>query len=402
MKREATAVALALLALSPSAKAQEVSAQEILQKLQALEQKVQELERENRELKAMIARKGIKAPVSAGRKGTTSLKVGGRILFRFTESQSEAYDKFGKTIWGDPSNGFTVRKARLFVAGKVSDDARFKIMIRADKGAPVELWDAKLTYSPDYLPFSVTMGMFKVPLSLSYLKSGTELSLPERPLAVNTLAPVWRDVGVAFNYKPFSGVKLTAAVLNGEGWNDGKIYNEDHKYAYVFAADCKLYDSPGYGVRVRVGYETGTDRSSKMIYTKYNAVSVKRHLIDAETEVAFKDLGLSLMAGYLYDNPTGAKDSNGNPVSLGNAKGYYLQADYGLPFDPKLHLVGRYSWVNPNDQKKDVYDREYTTVGFYYLLHGWQAALRTSYTRAVERHDSVDDNLFTTEFQLLF
>ncbi|WP_456435732.1 porin [Thermovibrio ammonificans] len=394
--RKALLALSAVLIASTGAGAQEVSTQEILQKLQALEQKVQQLEKENRQLRKLLSERGY--AVSPGRSTTDRLKVGGRVLFRGTYSENE-----GKTIWGDPANGFTVRKARLFVSGKVNDDTKFKIMIRADRGAPVELWDAHLTYSPSYLPFGVKMGLFKVPLSLSYLKSGTKLSLPERPVAVNWIAPVWRDVGVALQTKPLYGVKFTAAVINGDGWNSSKIYNQDGKYAYVFAADAKLVSNDSYGLRFRLGYEGGTDHSPKLVYTKYGAVSVKRHLIDAETELSLKDYGLTFMGGYLFDNPTDAKSSTGASVSLGNAKGYYIQVDWGTFFDSKLHLVGRYSWVDPNDNVDDSYDVDYTTFGFYYLIHGWQTALRASYTFAHERHGSgTANNLLTTEFQLLF
>jgi len=394
-------LALTVFAFSLPAGAQELSNAEILKKLKELEAKVEKLEKENRELRSLLSQRG--GLIAPARKKDAQMKVGGRVLFRFSQTQ-DLEEAGGKSVYGDPGNGFTVRKARLFVSGKVADDFKYKIQIRADRGAPVELWDAYAVYSPSSIPVSFKAGQFKVPLSMIYLRSGTKLTLPERPVAVNRIAPVWRDLGVEVSYEPFKGYKLIGAVLNGEGWtNKDKIYNKDKKYAYVFALEGTPVNTSSYRLEFRLGYETGTDSYSKLVYSNYGAVSVKRHLIDAEASLALKDYGLTLEGGYLFDNPTDGKDANGNSVSLGNAKGYFLQADYAIPFEPKLHLVGRYSWVDPNDDADDELDVDYTTFGAYYLIHGWQAAIRTSYTIANQRKtEELDDNLFTAELQLLF
>ncbi|WP_457680263.1 porin [Thermovibrio sp.] len=400
MRKALASLTLLTVSLSLPSYGQELSNYEILQKLNELEAKVEKLERENRELRSLLEKRGVFA--KAARKEDRNLKIGGRILFRFSQTQN-INEAGGKSIYGDPGNGFTIRKARIFVKGKVDDDFKYKVQIRADKGAPVELWDAYITYSPNYLPISVKVGQFKVPLSLFYLHSGTKLGLPERPLAVNKIAPVWRDVGVELSYEPVKGYKVVGAVINGEGWSSDKIYNSDKKYAYLVALQGTPVNTSSYLFKFRIGYETGTDHSEKLLYRAYNAYSVKRHLIDAEAFLKLRDYSLALRGGYLFDNPTDGKDQNGNSVPLGNAKGYYLQADYGLPFLPKLHLVGRYSWLDGNTDKDDKYDLAYTTVGAYYLIHGWQTVVRTSYTFANQRKSKeIDDNLFTAELQLLF
>jgi len=393
-------LALTLSLFTSGAFAGELSQEEILKKLRELEAKVEKLEAENRELKELLKFKG--AAVRPARKEDRSLKVGGRVLFRFSQTQ-DLTEAGGKSIYGDPGNGFTVRKARLFTSGKIGEDFKFKVQVRADRGAPLELWDAYGVYSHPSLPLELKFGQFKVPLSMSYLKSGTKLALPERPLAVNKIAPVWRDLGVEVTYRLAKGLKLSGAVINGEGWSSSKIYNSDRHYAYVLAVDAKLLNTPSYSLRGRLGYETGTDSSSKLVYAKYGAVRVKRHLVDAEASLVLKDLGLTLEGGYLFDNPTDAKDSSGKELSLGNAKGYYLQADYALPLVNKLHLVARYSYLDPNTDKDDALDLSYTTLGAYYLINGWQTAIRTSYTFANERKsEEVDNDLFTAELQLLF
>lgn len=385
-------LASTLLVLTSNGYGQDLTNQEILQKLKLLEEKVNQLEKENRELKALLS----KFYVASGRKRDKSLKVGGRILFRFSQTQDIDEAK-GKSVYGDTSNGFSVRKARFYVKGELSDNFKYKIQIRADRGSVVELWDAYGIYSFDSLPLSIKFGQFKVPLSMSYLKSGTKLSFPERPVTVNKIAPVWRDVGVALSYKFLKDYSITGAILNGDGWSSGKIANADRRYAYVVAFSGTPLKTADYDLKFRIGGELGRDSAQKLIYSKYGAKSVKRHLLDGEVSLKIKPFGLTLEGGYLHDNPTNKK------VKLGNAKGYYLQGDYAVPFDSKLHLVARYSYVDPNTDKDDKYDVDYTTVGAYYLIDGWQAAIRTSYTFANQRKTKeIDDNLFTAELQLLF
>ncbi|TCK03455.1 porin [Phorcysia thermohydrogeniphila] len=399
MRKLLTALSIAVLTVSTASSA-EITNQEILQKLQELEAKLKKLEVENKRLRELLEEKG--STLIAARKKTKKLKVTGRVLFRFSQT-ADIDESGGKSIYGDPGNGFTVRKARVRFHGKLNDNVSYMIHLRADRGSQVELWDAYVKYSFDSIPLSIKMGQFKVPLSMSYLKSGTELWFPERPVAVNKIAPVWRDVGLEATWKVSRALKLSASVLNGEGWSSDKIYNSDKKYAYVFSADVTPVDNESLRWRVRVGYEVGTDAYSKLIYTKYDAVSVERRLLDVETRLDLRSFGLSLEGGFLYDNPQDAVDSSGSSVQLGDAKGYYLQADYALPSVKGLHLVGRYSWLDPNDDVDDKYDVDYTSLGFYYLINGWQAAIRSAYIFANERHgEEVDNDLFVTEFQLLF
>ncbi len=389
---------LGFLLISSRGFAAELSNQEILQKLRELERKVSKLEEENKVLKRLLEKSGYTV---VSRKRTEKLRVDGRVLVRF--SQAEDLDTGAKTVYGDYGNGFALRKVRVKFHGKLNDNTGYMIHSRADRGNGVELWDAYINYRFDSVPLSFKLGQFKVPLSMSYLKSGTTLWFPERPIAVNKIAPVWRDVGVAATFVPYRDLKFTVSILNGEGWNSGKLYNRDRKYLYTFAVDAVAIDNGDFKWRVRAGYEAGYDRSSKIVYTAYGASVVKRNLFNVETRLDIKSLGLALEGGYFYDDPSDAEDSNGNPVDLGNAKSFYVQGDYALPAFRKLHLVGRYSWLDPNDNVDDKNDVDYTSLGFYYLLNGWQAAVRSAYVWANERHgDEIANNLFVTEFQLLF
>ena len=399
MRKLLTALSIAVVTFSTASSA-EVTSQEILQKLQELEIRLKKLEAENERLRELLEKKN--AFLVSARKRTKELQVEGRVLIRF--SQTEDIDESGgKSVYGDPGNGFTVRKARVKFHGKLNDNFSYMIHLRADRGSQVELWDAYVKYSFDSIPVTLKAGQFKVPLSMSYLKSGTKLWFPERPVAVNKIAPVWRDVGLEATWKISRALKLSASVLNGEGWSSDKIYNKDKRYLYTFAVDAIPFNNENLSWKLRLGCEFGRDSSSKLFYKKYRATSVKRRFFDVETRVDLKPFGLSLEGGFLYDNPQDAVDESGNSVRLGDAKGYYLQADYALSSLKGLHLVGRYSWLDPNDDVDDGNDVDYTSLGFYYLINGWQAAVRSAYIFANERHGKeVDNDLFVTEFQLLF
>ncbi|NPA39871.1 MAG: hypothetical protein GXO57_05460 [Thermodesulfobacteria bacterium] len=347
--------------------------------------------------------KAVAETLVKSRSNTKLLQVDGRILFRFSQSQNEMLDKYHQTIYGDPNSGFVLRKVRVKFHGQLNDGIKYFIHIRADRKSAVELWDAYITYTlkQSPIPTEIELGMYKNPISMSYVKKGVKLWFPERPLAVNTLAPVWRDTGITVKVKPIKNVTFIASLLNGEGWtNKEKIYNKDGKYLYVFVVDAKPYVSDAISWRIRAGYECGHDTYSNLIYNKvYSAGGVKRSLIDVETQVVLKQYGTVFEGGYLYDSPDAVNNATAN---LGKAKGWYIQADYAVPVIKNLHLVARYSWVDPNDKADDEYDADYTSIGGYYLINGWQAAIRADYVFANERHNSIDNNLFCAEFQLLF
>ena len=387
-----------ILLLFSQSFAQDISNEEILQRLKQLELKVKKLEEENEKLKSLLRSSGYTV---TSRKKTKSLQVDGRVLFRF--SQAEDLDEKEKTVYGDPGNGFIIRKARVKFHGKLNENTGYMIHLKADRGSNVELWDAYINYNFESIPFSLKLGQFKVPLSMSYLKSGTTLWFPERPVTVNKIAPVWRDVGIAATYSPLKNLKFTASILNGEGWSSNRIYNRDKKYLYTFAVDTVPVNNEDFRWEVRAGYETGYDDSPKLVYRNYGASVVKRNLFDVETRVDIKSFGLAVEGGFLFDNPLDAKSSSGETVDLGIAKGYYVQGNYAVPFIEGLHIVGRYSWLDANADVDDENDVDYRSVGFYYLLNGWQAAIRSAYVWVNERNvDEISNNLFVTELQLLF
>lgn len=378
-----------------TASGQEVSNEEVMQKLEELEQKVSALEQENEKLRSLLGRKGIVTP----RKGTKKLQVAGRVLMRYSLTQDGAIEK-GKTIYGDTPNSLIVRKARLQFKGKITDNIGYKILIRADRSTGVKLWDAFIDYKVDGFPLKLRIGQQKLPVSMSYLRPGTKIKFPERPIAVRELDFHDRDVGVRAIFKPTKQLQIETAVMNGEGVkqeSSRKIANnKDRRLNYVFAVDATPIDTEDLALRVRAAYDTG------YAYLYYAADNAKRNLYDIEASADIRHIGLIVEGGYSHDNPSKTKQVKGNP------EGYYAQVDYKVPIEQlnNLHLLARYSSIdNLKVLEKGKYINEgvdYTSVGLYYLLKGWHAAIRSDYVWANEKGTEIDNNLFVTEFQFLF
>ncbi|WP_163329528.1 porin [Desulfurobacterium thermolithotrophum] len=366
---------------SVAAFGQEVSSDEVLEKLQQLEQKVAELEKENESLRSLVRKSGYTV---MPRKRTEKLQVDGRVLLRWDQSNQD-----GKNLYGESSNGLVARKVRFRFHGNLNDNIGYMIHVRADRGSSVQLWDAFIDYKFDAVPLKLRMGQQKIPVSMSYLKPGPKLIFPERPVVVNNMGSANRDLGVRAILSPMKNLKLEASIMNGERFvSDGKMYNSDKKYDYILAVDTVPVNNGDFKWRIRAAYETGYDKA------KYIGSIVKRNLVDIETRLDVKTLGLALEGGYLHDNP----DKSG----WGNAEGFYAQADYAVPGLQKLHLIGRYSEFDPDTNKSND-EEKYASAGFYYLLNGWQAAIRGAYVHVIDSDKDKDfDDLISAEFQLLF
>ncbi|SMP12576.1 Phosphate-selective porin O and P [Desulfurobacterium pacificum] len=402
----AATVFMVTVGLASASVAQDYSMDEIMQKLQQLEQKVAQLEAEN---EALRASKGVRV---VPRKRTKKLTVKGRVLLRATWDKRDeiVYKSDGsintKDFYGDTPNSMIVRKARVQFQGKLNRNFSYKIHIRADRGTGVRLWDAFVDYKFDAIPLKLRMGQQKIPVSLSYLRPGPKIKFPERPIVVRDLDSHDRDVGVRAIFKPMKGLQLEAAVMNGEGVKQdeddlkNKIGNiHDKRYSYVFAVDAKPVNTDVIGLRVRAAYQTG------YAYLYYTSANAKRNLFDIEASANIKPVGLILEGGYSRDNPSHVVKTDGTPETWGNAKGYYVQADYKVPIEAlkNLHLLARYSYDNINTDASDA-KKKVASYGFYYLLDGWQAAIRTAYVVANQGTDTGkdDDRMLVTELQLLF
>ena len=137
--------------------------------------------------------------------GDFKFQVGGRVMVdtaRFLDTN-------------ELNNGTEIRRARLFMAGEVFNDWKFKNQIDF-AGDGVSMKDAWLRYT-GFKPTDITVGQFKEPFSLEELTSSKYITFMERALP-NAFTPS-RHIGAGVNY---TGDNMTAAA----GWFAGTTGNQ--------------------------------------------------------------------------------------------------------------------------------------------------------------------------------
>jgi phosphate-selective porin OprO/OprP len=140
--------------------------------------------------------------------GEFKFQVGGRLMVdtaRFFNTQGP----------NKLHSGTEIRRARLFMAGEVFNDWKFKNQIDF-AGDGVSVKDAWLRYT-GFKPTDITVGQFKEPFSLEELTSSKYITFMERALP-NAFAPS-RHIGAGVNY---NGDNMTAAA----GWFAGTTANQ--------------------------------------------------------------------------------------------------------------------------------------------------------------------------------
>ena len=127
--------------------------------------------------------------------GDFKMQVGGRLMI-----DTAVYDDDHSDI----NNGTEIRRARIFVAGEVYDDWKYKSQVDF-AGNDVTIKDAYIRYT-GFDAANITVGNFKEPFSLEELTSSKYITFMERALP-NAFAPS-RKMGIGVNHV---GDKLTVA-----------------------------------------------------------------------------------------------------------------------------------------------------------------------------------------------
>ena len=127
----------------------------------------------------------------------------------------------------DLNDGSEIRRARLFMAGKVFNDWKFKAQF-GFAGNSTDIEDAYLRYT-GFDVGDITAGHFKEPFSLEELTSSKYITFMERALPVEAFAPS-RKLGLAFGHNAKKWTATAGVFAEGESAeNDDK--NEGHGFA---------------------------------------------------------------------------------------------------------------------------------------------------------------------------
>jgi len=131
--------------------------------------------------------------------------------------------------WNKDVDSFSLRRARLSLAGDVIKNLKFKVQLDFVKSP--SLLDAIVEYEPSKAA-GLRVGQFTVPFSLENVTPTPDVDTVNRSLVEESLAPgrdnsaSGRDVGIAV-YGTWSFLEYTAGLFNGAGIN--KSDTNDHK-----------------------------------------------------------------------------------------------------------------------------------------------------------------------------
>ncbi|MGE5741183.1 MAG: porin [Candidatus Aminicenantes bacterium RBG_16_66_30] len=227
------------------------------------------------------------------------------------------YAQMFGVAWDRGTDTFSLRRARIALAGGIVKDLRFKLSVDVAKSPT--LLDAEIEFEPAAVA-GVRFGQFRVPFSLESYTSTADLDLVNRSSVVEALAPgrdnlsSGRDVGVVL-FGRVSFLEYTLGFVNGAGIN--KTDTNSHKdfsgrvilrpFAFL-AVGGSLYR----GRQTAVADEPLTVRDKEALEA---VLSIK---------------GFSLKSEYLH-----ARDD------LVSRSGWYAQAGY-FAFPGKIQAVVRY------------------------------------------------------------
>ncbi len=238
----------------------------------------------------------VKSDISKLKKVTASGYVQARFnLFRNDPDKSDA--------GSEPTDNFSIRRARLKITGKPTNNSSVVVQLDAgqgakgDSGPSVSIKDAYLEYAfagDPMLGPMISMGQMKWPFGYSVVESSGVRECPERPLIVQRLFPGERDRGFMFSHPliPRGTLVFKLGVFNGV---ETKFKCPNNKKALVGGLRAAVGDWE-FGVSGFLGkgivddkgalYQQNEDRKTRFgadfQYYGINNVSIKAEWITGE------------------------------------------------------------------------------------------------------------------------
>jgi phosphate-selective porin O/P len=262
---------------------------------------------------------------------------------------------------------FLLRRVRLGVQGNITPWASYKVQGELRSGgtaataATVAATDLYLALT--HRRWIATIGQSKTPLSAKFIRSSAALELPERSMAVDSLAPN-RDVGVKLEWNTAGAVALQSGVFNGDGIN--RAANRDKRFLYMGRTV----------VRAAKGVYAGVSVAAKPDTTTW----------DAE---AWLERGRVAMRGEFLAR----RRSSAAVTTLG---WYALGAYAAVP--KRVQLVGRAQQFDPDDRVGADGITGYTGAAQYFLS-GDDLKLQLEYTVFDEQGPAVSNNRVIVQMQ---
>jgi len=255
-----------------------------------------------------------------------------------------AYAQVYAGAWDEDTDTFSLRRARIALAGELVKNLRFRLNFDVVKSPA--LLDAEVEFEPSRI-VGLKFGQFRLPFSLESFNSTADLDMVNRTSVVDALAPgrdngsSGRDIGLAF-FGNYSVLEYMFGLFNGAGIN--KTDTNDHK------------DWSGRVVlRPVKSLAVGGSLYRGMLGASPSVPLVRRDKEGLEAVLTVK--GFSLKSEYIH-----AKDD------VVSKAGWYAQAGlFALP--GKLQALLRYDFLDldravPADAKNVI------TVGVNWFIKG--------------------------------
>ncbi|NQY25597.1 MAG: hypothetical protein HRT92_00300 [Piscirickettsiaceae bacterium] len=306
------------------------------EKLSAVEEKVAI----NNKKSASVSLKGGHLKIKSA-DNSASIKIGGRIM--------ADYAFMDDNDLGNTGNASEFRRARLFVAGSVSNDFAYKLNVDfAGNGTTIK--DAYIKYN-GWKPVSFTLGHHNVPFSLNTFTSSKYITFIERSAATEAFTINRKNGLSALSHGSNWSLKAMVHLEGIDNENDGQ--DEDYGYGLratfapllrknkvlhfgVAAHHQELEASGGSAKQIALRPEVHTAKaifkSHEDIFKDYNTFGV---------ETAITSGPFSVQAEYFYRNYNSASGIKDQSLNSWYVYGSYFLTGESRPYSASSGAFGR-------------------------------------------------------------
>lgn len=335
---------------------------------------------------------------------TAKIKV--RLQPRFSAVQNDENQPYlGERDYQAGNDGFSIRRARLYVLGQLNPQVGYTIQYQADNGAENPNLHVAQAEWRGWQPLNLVAGQLQTPFGYQIVLCDAYLLTADRAV-VSDFIPPDKDIGIRFDGKvPIAG-KLNYQFFVGNGSTKYKA-NPNGGLLWVG----RLTARPAPHLCVGADYATNSDTDASPYQSRflkrngdpygllpfYTAAKVDEQAWSADFQ--YQRAPLTVWGEYIRGR---IRPRGGDAVT---ADGWYVDVGYFVPYqgrDDKLQLVAEYQRFDANTAVRDRFDLRGTTLGLNYYIVGYEQLLRLNYVWMEEKVDPVANDRLILQYQLWF
>jgi phosphate-selective porin OprO and OprP len=335
----------------------------------------------------------ITAPLMSFGQGCEAPSEEGVNLFGFLQPQYDAIFDGGET------NQFNFNRARLGVMGEIPYDFQYYAVLEmsplfVDGGSPF-LLDAFVSYTR-FNWLKMSMGQFKVPMSLELSQGCHKLYTINRSKTVTELVGPLRDMGFMLSGgNDTTFIQYQAGLFNGPGIN-----NMDVNIGKDFVGRVILNPFQNNLLKIGGSYKMGSRPNADATVTEED--TYMRYGFEAQANIG----NLHIQGEYIYAKDVGSTFVGGGCGGPGELvqgdfekRGFYGMAVYA--FESGFQPVAKFEMYD-KDLTVDNMAEYITTVGFNYFFNDW-TRLQINYCMIQESAvQQIDNDRLMVQMQIKF